>query len=164
MKRVARYHSSMRRRFATILSVMSLLLALATIAPQATIAPHDIKSVSITFFDHWWAFAYQRGYAWVRVNHPATGAPNFPVGPKFQFIKHEAVFFDTILIKEPPLYSFTVGAPLWAIVGAILVFPAVVGARRYTHRIEVGHCPECRYDLTGNTSGVCPECGSRISS
>lgn len=44
MKRVARYHSSMRRRLATILSVMSLLLALATIAPQATIAPHDIKS------------------------------------------------------------------------------------------------------------------------
>jgi len=25
-----------------------------------------------------------------------------------------------------------------------------------------GHCPQCRYDLTGNTSGVCPECGRRV--
>jgi uncharacterized paraquat-inducible protein A len=27
-------------------------------------------------------------------------------------------------------------------------------------RIALGHCPSCDYDLTGNTSGVCPECGS----
>jgi hypothetical protein len=26
-----------------------------------------------------------------------------------------------------------------------------------------GHCPECRYDLTGNTSGICPECGKLIA-
>jgi hypothetical protein len=25
-----------------------------------------------------------------------------------------------------------------------------------------GHCPGCGYELTGNTSGVCPECGKRI--
>ncbi len=24
-----------------------------------------------------------------------------------------------------------------------------------------GHCPACGYDLTGNTSGRCPECGER---
>jgi len=23
----------------------------------------------------------------------------------------------------------------------------------------LGHCPQCAYDLTGNVSGVCPECG-----
>jgi len=26
-----------------------------------------------------------------------------------------------------------------------------------------GHCPMCGYDLTGNTSGVCPECGTKIA-
>lgn len=26
-------------------------------------------------------------------------------------------------------------------------------------RSETGHCQRCRYDLTGNLSGVCPECG-----
>ena len=25
-----------------------------------------------------------------------------------------------------------------------------------------GHCPNCDYDLTGNVSGVCPECGTKI--
>lgn len=28
--------------------------------------------------------------------------------------------------------------------------------------IPPGHCQKCGYDLTGNTSGVCPECGERI--
>ena len=27
-------------------------------------------------------------------------------------------------------------------------------------RIERGHCAYCDYDLTGNTSGRCPECGT----
>jgi hypothetical protein len=29
-------------------------------------------------------------------------------------------------------------------------------------RIPPGHCQRCRYDLTGNVSGACPECGERI--
>jgi len=28
--------------------------------------------------------------------------------------------------------------------------------------IPPGHCRKCGYDLTGNISGVCPECGERI--
>jgi len=29
-------------------------------------------------------------------------------------------------------------------------------------RIPSGHCQKCGYNLTGNTSGVCPECGEKI--
>jgi RNA polymerase subunit RPABC4/transcription elongation factor Spt4 len=29
-------------------------------------------------------------------------------------------------------------------------------------RIRLGHCHKCGYDLTGNVSGVCPECGAAI--
>ena len=28
--------------------------------------------------------------------------------------------------------------------------------------IELGECQQCSYDLTGNTSGACPECGEEI--
>ncbi len=28
--------------------------------------------------------------------------------------------------------------------------------------IPAGHCLNCRYDLTGNVSGVCPECGTAV--
>lgn len=30
-------------------------------------------------------------------------------------------------------------------------------------RTRPGHCQSCAYDLTGNVSGVCPECGGPVS-
>lgn len=36
---------------------------------------------------------------------------------------------------------------------------AIRGRRR---RAEPGRCPRCEYDLTGNVSGVCPECGTKV--
>ncbi|MCC6359140.1 MAG: hypothetical protein IT450_10365 [Phycisphaerales bacterium] len=30
-------------------------------------------------------------------------------------------------------------------------------------RVAAGHCEKCGYDLTGNQSGVCPECGNDLS-
>lgn len=35
--------------------------------------------------------------------------------------------------------------------------------RRLTRRVP-GHCAACDYDLTGNVSGVCPECGQPVPS
>jgi uncharacterized paraquat-inducible protein A len=29
-------------------------------------------------------------------------------------------------------------------------------------RAKSGFCPTCRYNLTGNTSGICPECGTAV--
>jgi len=29
-------------------------------------------------------------------------------------------------------------------------------------RIPPGHCQTCGYNLTGNVSGVCPECGEKV--
>jgi hypothetical protein len=35
----------------------------------------------------------------------------------------------------------------------------------FFHRLgkpkRIGHCVKCQYDLTGNSSGICPECGTR---
>jgi len=47
---------------------------------------------------------------------------------------------------------------------AILVL-AVASALlwRRDRRIRPGHCLKCGYDLTGNVSGVCPECGTAIN-
>lgn len=38
----------------------------------------------------------------------------------------------------------------------------LIKAIRGRHRAKPGHCSKCGYDLTGNISGVCPECGTTI--
>jgi len=35
--------------------------------------------------------------------------------------------------------------------------------RHDDHRISPGHCNNCNYNLTGNVSGTCPECGTSSS-
>ena len=34
---------------------------------------------------------------------------------------------------------------------------------RVDRHVPPGHCPNCNYDLAGNVSGVCPECGDGTS-
>ena len=55
-----------------------------------------------------------------------------------------------------------------AYVAAIAAVATVAGIntfqrRRVAARRSAGLCVRCGYDLTGNVSGVCPECGTRPS-
>ena len=34
--------------------------------------------------------------------------------------------------------------------------------RHFTRQRPIGLCRKCAYSLTGNLSGVCPECGTRV--
>jgi hypothetical protein len=58
-----------------------------------------------------------------------------------------------------------VSFPLWS---ALLLFSAcpffalIRGPYRRYRRRKKGLCLECGYNLTGNTSGVCPECGTKL--
>jgi predicted RNA-binding Zn-ribbon protein involved in translation (DUF1610 family) len=55
-----------------------------------------------------------------------------------------------------PLWSFAlvfmIGAGIWPLV-----------ALRRVRRRRKGRCSQCGYDLTGNVSGRCPECGSTVA-
>ncbi len=53
----------------------------------------------------------------------------------------------------------------WVLPLAMLAWPVgsfVVGPVRRHRRRRRGLCAACGYDLTGNTSGVCPECGVSV--
>jgi hypothetical protein len=53
--------------------------------------------------------------------------------------------------------------PAWLFLLMFAVSPVLWWLRwRLQHRPPVGCCTSCGYNLTGNVSGVCPECGTVI--
>jgi hypothetical protein len=57
--------------------------------------------------------------------------------------------------------AWVAAMPLW-IPFLMVAMPTAVLWWRDWRRIPPGHCRNCGYNLTGNVSGVCPECGERI--
>ena len=58
------------------------------------------------------------------------------------------------------------GLPAWFVCVVTGFYPTIAFIRgpmlRRRHRRKRGLCERCAYDLTSNTSGVCPECGTQI--
>ena len=50
--------------------------------------------------------------------------------------------------------------PLWLPFLAIATPTTILWYFDRPRRVRPGHCQHCGYDLTGNTSGICPECGT----
>jgi len=58
--------------------------------------------------------------------------------------------------------SKTLVIPAWFLLITTETLPTLwVTSRRGS--LGSGHCRTCHYDLTGNTSGVCPECGTVVA-
>ncbi len=56
--------------------------------------------------------------------------------------------------------------PLWLVFLLFAPWPAIAwlrGSHRRARRRALGLCERCGYNLTGNVSGVCPECGTPIT-
>lgn len=53
--------------------------------------------------------------------------------------------------------------PFWLVLIAVAIPTAWFSYRDYQLRPRRGFCDQCGYDLTGNTSGVCTECGMRCT-
>jgi hypothetical protein len=49
--------------------------------------------------------------------------------------------------------------PVW-LISAVMTLPWLAVWMRAVQRIQAGSCRSCGYDLTGNVSGRCPECGA----
>jgi len=55
--------------------------------------------------------------------------------------------------------------PYWLIAVGFVVLPLIglVNYGRRARRRSRNVCPVCGYDLTANTSGICPECGTPVA-
>ncbi|MCO6438474.1 MAG: hypothetical protein J5J06_15395 [Phycisphaerae bacterium] len=62
-----------------------------------------------------------------------------------------------------PITRLLLHVPSWFLLAAgVTPLLLLVASEIRRCRIPPGHCRKCRYDLTGNTSGICPECGTPI--
>jgi hypothetical protein len=52
--------------------------------------------------------------------------------------------------------------PFWALVVGLGVLPCVWWMRGARMKPRPGACRNCGYSVTGNTSGICPECGTAV--
>ena len=66
-----------------------------------------------------------------------------------------------------PVGKTTITVPWWLVTPACAAYPAIAliraPLRRRRRRRLKGLCLACGYDLTGNVSGRCPECGAKTS-
>lgn len=66
---------------------------------------------------------------------------------------------ETLLGYYSQLFGLIIlGGAQWYLIVAVWG----VAARRRREWRHIGLCRNCRYNLTGNESGVCPECGTKI--
>ena len=60
-----------------------------------------------------------------------------------------------------PVSGHSVVLPFWLLFPLTYISTGILWYRD-RRRILPGHCPTCGYNLTGNESGACPECATRV--
>lgn len=90
------------------------------------------------------------------VSSPYWAPDNFY--PEFLSVPRILLKPDFWFVRYP---DWTLTLPLW-IPFVLIAIPTAALWWRDRRRIPPGHCEKCGYNLAGNVSGVCPECGERI--
>jgi hypothetical protein len=165
-----------RRRPLNLLTLLSLLLCIASAAlwvrahfvrdAAGFSRPEKGQLVTRALFTGYSVIGYTWSNDMLRTSSPRTSwfySQRHPGRPQHSRVLPDLV--EWVELHSPPgtppsSVHYTV--PLWMFVIAFGAAPAVrlrrsARARRLARR---GHCPRCAYDLTGDLSGVCPECGA----
>ena len=113
------------------------------------------RALLIEFYEDY-TILYVNGHGLARCEFlPVTGRHYIFDEPTFGFGHWSCMQLGT--------YQYSLDFPLWPFVilcGVGAVLAAYQHRRR--RRGNPRACPNCRYDLTGNVSGRCPECGRAI--
>jgi hypothetical protein len=129
-----------------------------------------IAAHSVTCSDPEWVATFNRLLA------HAAKCRALEFGGMFGSSDHLPSIVDEMRKAGPTPGRFSIIAcPAW-VAGGVVVCPLVLilgtgpsvrmfrSWREHHRRIrKQNRCAVCAYDLTGNTSGVCPECGTRVA-
>jgi len=84
--------------------------------------------------------------------------PNWAL-PRYGSEKRNNTAYQNFPIGE--FYAHVIYVPHWLTNLAAWVIFAIVWRKTKTN--PFGHCTKCNYNLTGNETGTCPECGTVIN-
>ena len=117
-----------------------------------------VTAVDISSYLDWpgrWRYQHAPSGVWIR--HHVTRA--WTIGGLSRYR------YGLLEVAKVQLYG-PVRVPLWGAVALLAAYPIYAMVREDRTRRERkrrGFCVHCDYDLTGNESGVCPECGEKIA-
>jgi hypothetical protein len=77
-------------------------------------------------------------------------------------IIHEVGFIGVSNLVGFDMQTLAIEGCAALLLAFVLGVPFLVARRDTANRRQPGHCKDCGYNLTGNVSGVCPECGTEI--
>ena len=108
----------------------------------------------------WMQKLVPRPPGWVYRSPVGWMAPDETLG--FTALSSRTTRADAVTGKPITTAGTTLGVPYWFLAALTAALPLLSPWRARRHRrrlLALGRCPRCGYDLTGNVSGVCPECG-----
>ena len=158
----------LRRYIFNTLTVVSLLLLLGTVGLWVRSYRHmdDINFLqangqrNCAFHSAWGTLTYWRRHEWnettsVEYEHWLLVKPAYSADTSY-LVKRFLIGFE----HGSDASRASTSAPHWLFVMVFTTLPAI-WLFKWNKRRKLGPnaCPSCGYDLTGNESGVCPECG-----
>jgi predicted RNA-binding Zn-ribbon protein involved in translation (DUF1610 family) len=115
-----------------------------------------------------WAFAchskrsmvgFGQGVVFVmRGDYPAPKRGMLDIRPMRMLVKRWGWRWPVLSVDGPSRWKVVI--PLW-IPFVLLAVPTAILLWR-DRRLPPGHCNTCGYNLAGNVSGICPECGTKV--
>jgi len=180
-----------RRGLCNFAAALSLLLCLVTVVlwvrsynGSISHRSNDFQAEASTIFARiWWVHAYD-GHATFEFKTAKFAHNSFAVSQFTTYVFVRRLRGLPIYIDFAPprrWYEFDVGIgsktdavenatyrwvhlefPLWFPTIAFAILP-LIALKKFFPRARRPHvCRQCFYDLTGNTSGTCPECGTVV--
>ena len=151
-----------RRIFSSTLGFIFLLLTffggaviLATVPLKANVQGKNVVIVIWNASIGVWWFLDNRSYDFFCQVSLREAAWDYRAS-LWPFIEHGSLVAPSTRRPATVLYI-----PIW-----MFLVPSALASWYFYHRARrkrlIGCCKKCGYNLTGNTTGVCPECGATI--
>jgi len=129
------------------------IIAAVTLALLAILYPPWTGSIIYHFGGTTMTQELNLGYAPIFAPPSRPALP--PQSPSSQpSVLTSSVWISDLLYGELSIIAALVAIHVW--------WTTIQVQSRREQRSENGQCPQCGYDVTANTSDICPECGSTI--